>query len=243
MRALFLSSALVSCFASLAHAQESTTVGQPHPTQPQPSSVEATSTEPASPEPSQPVETQPTSHMSLSVAPPAPALQRKDYLHEGFYFRLNMGAGYGHADLSTGGRSDSGDAFALGVDLMIGGSPAPGVTFGGAAITNTLFGTPLLDKNRTQFQFTLGPFFDVYPRNKSGFHFGAAAGFSGTTLQDLPTSAAFGGGGAAFLGYDFWVAPEWAAGFLIRGSGAYMGGNDVGTSTFGVVAALNLIYN
>lgn len=236
MRAFFLTTSLVSCFASMAHAQESAPPrpSEPQPTNPLPGTDAATT--PAS-------ETQPTTHMNLSVPPPAPALQRKDYMHEGFYFRLNVGGGYGYTDLTSRGTSDNGDAFALGVDVMVGGSPAPGVVFGGAAITNTLIATPLLGQNRTHFQFITGPFFDVYLRNKQGFHFGAAAGFAGTTLSDLPASAGFGGGGALFMGYDFWVAPEWSGGFLVRGSGAYMGSEDVQTGSFGLLGAFSLVYN
>jgi hypothetical protein len=181
--------------------------------------------------------------MDFSVAPPGPAVQRRDYMHEGFYFRFNVGPGIVHSNINQGNLSGSGGSFAIGADLMLGGSPSPGITLGGGAFTNTAVSVPYRGSNLSQFQFLVGPFFDAYPRNKGGFHFGAAVGLAGSTLDSLPGGPAFGGGGALFTGYDAWVAPEWAAGFFLRGTGAFMAGSDVNTASFGIMAMLTLLHN
>jgi hypothetical protein len=181
--------------------------------------------------------------MHFDVAPPAPPLQRTAFVHEGFYFRLQVAPGVLFSQL-TDKRTNAGyggTGFAFAGDLLVGGSPAPGIAFGGALLTNTGFGLTLDGDqgalpSMTQFHFIAGPFFDAFPNNQKGFHLGAAVGVAGTSLENVQGSFAVGGGGAAFLGYDLWVAPEWSAGFELRGSGAYMGGDQLESSAF----ALNL---
>lgn len=194
-----------------------------------------------------PVETtqQPTSKMNLVVAPPDKALERTEYAHNGFYFRMNAGAGflYTSANNKAVGLSDDGYSFALGLDALIGGTVAPGMAFGFAALTNTAIGVPLFDRSITQFHFLAGPFFDAYPNNKKGGHIGASLGFAGTNLDNIGGGAAFGGGGALWFGYDAWVAPDWGVGFLIRGTGAYMGGSDVESSSLGVQGMVTILRN
>ena len=176
-------------------------------------------------------EQQPESHrkMNLSVAPPGAALERKAYAHEGFYLRVNVGPGFQYA--SAGG-SDSTD-FAVGTDLLNGGSPAPGMVLGGGALGTIGF------RGDAGLHYLVGPFFDAFPNNKDGWHLGALLGVSGTTQN----SNVFGGGGSIWAGYDIWVAPEWSAGFLLRGTGTYMGGNGVDMGTFSMVALISVLYN
>jgi hypothetical protein len=67
----------------------------------------------------------------------------------------------------------------------------------------------------------VGPFFDGFPDASRGWHLGGLIGVGGQSFQDVnattPKSARAGGfGGAAWFGYDFWVAGEWAVGPELR---------------------------
>jgi len=181
--------------------------------------------------------------MNLTVAPPAPPLQRTAYVHEGFYLRVNVGPGVLWSnvnDKNGAAGSTSGAGFSFAADALVGGSPAPGMALGVGALTNTTFGVDMKDSTgtsrsqSTQFHFLVGPFFDAFPNNRQGFHLGAEFGFAGALLDTPLVSNAFGGGAAGWLGYDMWVAPEWSAGFQLRGNGAYMVGSGADASAFGL---------
>lgn len=189
--------------------------------------------------------------MNLSVAPPAPALQRTAYVHEGFYLRVNVGPGAFWTnvnDKAAGApQSSSGTAFSFAADVLVGGSPSPGMAVGVGALTNLAFAMNMNDANgttlsqATQFHFLAGPFFDAYTNPKQGFHLGAEVGFAGSALDHPLVSSAFGGGAAAWLGYDLWVAPEWSTGFKLRGNGAYMVGSNADASAFGVTLLITVL--
>lgn len=218
----------------------------PEPAASEPSAGAPADAAPATAEAPPPAEaTQPTNKMNLVVAPPDTALERTDYAHTGFYFRMNAGAGflYTSANNKAVGLSDDGYSFSLGLDALIGGTVAPGMAFGFAALTNTAIGVPLFDRSITQFHFLAGPFFDAYPNSRKGGHIGASIGFAGSNLDNIGGGAAFGGGGALWLGYDAWVAAEWGVGFLIRGTGAYMGGDNVESSSLGVQGMVTILRN
>lgn len=188
--------------------------------------------------------------MDLSVAPPPPALQRTAFVHEGFYLRVAVGPGILWSnvnDTSAANADASGVGFALGGDVMVGGSPSPGIALGVGALTNIGLGLNQNDSSgnslgsTTQFQYLVGPFFDAFPNDKRGFHLGAEVGFAGTTLDRTNVSSAFGGGAAAWLGYDMWVAPEWSAGFEFRGGGAYMGAADLQAAAFNMAFLITVL--
>jgi hypothetical protein len=189
--------------------------------------------------------------MNLTVAPPAPALQRTAYVHEGFYLRVNVGPGVLWTNVNdkngNGAQSTAGTAFAFGADVLVGGSPSPGMALGLGALTNIGFGMNMNDaagltrSSSTQFHFLVGPFFDAFPNSKQGFHLGAEMGFAGSSLDTPLLSSAFGGGAAAWLGYDMWVAPEWSAGFKLRGNGAYMVGTGADASAFGLTLMITVL--
>lgn len=184
--------------------------------------------------------------MDLSVATPPPPIQRTDYVHNGFYTRVSVGGGYQYTnindkvfDVSAGSNS-----FAIGGDLLVGGSPSPGMALGGGVLTNIAVGTKYDGTNGgAAFNFMVGPFFDAFPDSKGGFHMGTLLGFSGMSLsQDVsPASFAAGGGGAAWLGYDMWVAPEWSTGFELRTGGGYMAGQDVGVAVFNLSLMITVL--
>lgn len=177
--------------------------------------------------------------MDLSVAPPAPSIQRSAYVHEGFYLRFGVGPGVMWSNLSREGASSSAAGFALAGDVMVGGSPSPGLALGIGALTTTGVGMDFGDGSVGQFSFLVGPFFDAFPNNRKGFHLGAEAGFAGSTLDAL--SGAYGGGAAAWIGYDEWVAPDWGVGGALRGGGAYMAGNGGELANFQLTLVLSLL--
>ena len=65
----------------------------------------------------------------------------------------------------------------------------------------------------------VGPFADGYPDPKKGWHFGGMLGLAIASF-DTPGgndgSDGFGVGGAAWAGYDVWVAPEWSIGGALK---------------------------
>jgi len=199
--------------------------------------------EPAAEPVAEPV--QPTNKMNFEVAPPDRALERTDYAHHGFYFRVNAGGGFLYSNINNKAASASSDgsSFSLGLDALVGGTVAPGMALGFAALTNTAVSVPVFNQNITQFHFIAGPFFDAFPNSRKGGHVGAAIGFAGTTLDSIGGGSAFGGGGAIWAGYDAWVAPDWSVGFFLRGTGAYMAGSDVESAAVGLQAMITLLHN
>lgn len=163
--------------------------------------------------------------MHLAVAAPDKPVQRTDYVHEGFYFRFGAGPGFMKTTASPkgSGASASDTGFSLGSELLLGGSPAAGMSFGGGALADLAF------QGDSAVHLLAGPFFDAFPNNKGGWHLGALVGFgmlagSGDSLV--------GGGGAAWFGHDFWVAPEWSTGLKLRLAGSRVLNSDVGATNF-----------
>ena len=190
--------------------------------------------------------------MNLTVAPPAPALQRKAYSHEGFYLGVNVGPGWMYSAINN--TDDSGPdveshAFALGADLMVGGSPSPGMALGAGVQANLGFGSNFQENGTTIgsgtiFHFLAGPFFDAFPNDKDGWHLGTMLGFAGMTQSSGiagVADSAFGGGASAFAGYDMWVAPEWSAGFELRAGGAYMVAEQSGAGVFNALFLVTIL--
>jgi hypothetical protein len=167
--------------------------------------------------------------ISVETPPVAPPVQRTYHLHEGFYLRASVGFGDYRASFSDGNHAnqdfnDHGQSMAL--DLLIGGSPSPGVSIGGGLLVEPLFGADY-DRggagvgNHGGTSLLVGPFIDGFPDATKGWHLGGLVGFAGQSFQDVNgassvTSRAGGIGGAAWFGYDFWVAGEWALGPQLR---------------------------
>lgn len=184
--------------------------------------------EPAEPRAASEREAPPARKMNLTVAPPPAPLQRTDFVHEGLYFRFSAGPGFmttSVKDKATDSRASATD-FSLGSELLIGGSPTPGMTFGGGIQGNLGLSTD------PTFSYLVGPFFDAFPNNKEGFHLGTMLGFAGAAVSAGPSSTLFGGGLSAFGGYDFWVAPEWSVGLNLRGTGAQLVSADANATNF-----------
>lgn len=179
-------------------------------------------------EPAESEEGPESSKMNLSIASPGAPVQRTDFLHEGFYFRFSGGPGFMTTSVKDKGTDTKASAtdFSLGSDLLIGGSPAPGMTFGGGMQGNLALSTD------PTFSYLVGPFFDAFPNRKQGFHLGTMLGFAGASTSTGPNSSLFGGGLSAWGGYDIWVAPEWSVGFNLRGTGAQLVSSDANATNF-----------
>jgi hypothetical protein len=165
---------------------------------------------------------------SIAAAQPA---RHGAHVHDGFYFRGSLGFG----TLAFDQKSDlagipSGRVSGLGTasDLMLGGTPAPGVVVGGALLA-THAPNPNFDSNRPAIEpgvaaslAIIGPFVDVFFDPRRGFHLGAAAGPSAIWYRDLdPTpstdrEAYLGVGAAAWAGYDAWISANWSLGGYVR---------------------------
>ncbi|MEO7035463.1 MAG: hypothetical protein ABI548_16165 [Polyangiaceae bacterium] len=171
----------------------------------------------------------------LTTAPVAPAVARKYHFHEGFYLRTSLGFGDYRASFTDNasyhvtsngvipGSSYTEHGGSMSLDLLIGGSPSPGVSIGGALLLEPLFGADY-DRGGSGthggFATLVGPFIDAFPDTTKGWHLGGLLGLAGQSFQSLnndgATRRAGGIGGAAWFGYDFWVAGEWAIGPQIR---------------------------
>jgi hypothetical protein len=114
----------------------------------------------------------------------------------------------------------------MSLDLLIGGSPSPGVSIGGALLLEPLFGADY-ERGDTGagshggFSTLIGPFIDGFPDATKGWHLGGMIGLAGQSFQNVndsngKTKTAGGLGGAAWFGYDFWVGSEWALGPQLR---------------------------
>lgn len=164
--------------------------------------------------------------MHLGVAPPPAPTQRTDYLHEGFYFRFGLGPGVMSTTSKVKGSEQSFNdtGFSLGTDLLVGGSPTPGMTIGGGVLTDMNFAG-----SGPGLNMMAGPFFDAFPNNKGGWHLGGLVGFDLLAGDDDPL---LGGGGAAWVGHDIWVAPEWSTGFNLRLAGSRVANANLGATNF-----------
>jgi hypothetical protein len=199
----------IALFAGSAHADDA-----PKPIQ------LATPEEPAAPMPQR---------IDLDTPSVGRPVQRTYHLHEGFYLRSSVGFGDYRASFSDGNHANQDfteKGGSLSLDLLIGGSPSPGVSIGGALLLDPLFGG---DYERSGgglgshggFSSLLGPFIDGFPDPTQGWHLGAMLGLAAQSFQNVnatsgKTATAGGVGGAAWFGYDFWVGSEWAIGPQLR---------------------------
>lgn len=165
-----------------------------------------------------------------SQAPaPTPVVARTDRMHDGFYVRMSFGFGSQSTTIDDGVPAPNFKAtdVTLVFNGLVGGAPAPGVILGGSLALDNLPSTTFeadADRAKTGATlFSIGPFIDGYPDPRGGFHLGGTigpsfarltsnAGFTGTKARGISL--------AAWLGYDWWVADQWAVGGLFRLSGA-----------------------
>ncbi len=221
-------------------------------------SIAPASAQPAQAESTPPVGPASSPKIDVSVPAPQPEVQRKYQLHEGFYLRGNLGLGSLSNRFDDGSPTNkdlSGSGFAFNLDLLAGGSPAPGFTVGGALISSAAFSSSFerdgqkADRNASFGM--LGVFVDGFPKATGGFHLGGAFGLAQVKIEkqmgDLGKDTLGGFGGAAWIGQDFWVADEFSMGALLRFAGALTSAsqNNVETSAsaFSTSLMLTTLYN
>lgn len=165
--------------------------------------------------------------INLETADVRPSVPRTYHFHEGFYLRTSLGFGDYRASFSDGDqpvRDFSEHGSSMSMDLLIGGSPSPGLSIGGGLLLEPLFGADY-DRHGVGagshggFSTLIGPFIDGFPDQTKGWHLGGLIGLAGQSFQNINapgTDRAAGIGGAAWFGYDFWVAGEWSIGPQLR---------------------------
>lgn len=119
----------------------------------------------------------------------------------------------------------------LDFNLLIGGSPSPGVAIGGTILTRSL---PSAD---FEYQGTLresdvgtvlvGGFVDGFPNPRGGFHLGGAVGLAQTQIKHSDVAGFTKAGGiglAGWVGYDLWVGDQWSVGGQLQMMGTRTNG-------------------
>ncbi len=158
---------------------------------------------------------------------PAPDSPAPVHYRHGFYLRGALGGSYlTDAETASDGQSDklSGGGYSL--DVLLGGSPVPGLALGGG------FSATITDKPRVQADgqtvqgsnslgfATLSGFADWYPMPSNGLHILAMGGFAqlrvsdpdGNSVGDTATGPGFGIG----AGYEWSVGRHWGLGAMAR---------------------------
>ncbi len=116
--------------------------------------------------------------------------------------------------------------FTLGYDLLLGGTPVPGLAIGGALLATTTKnpgvtqGSLDLNANGTMVWSGIGAFGDYYFDPHGGGHIQAIIGYSsisfvstnGQSTSNSPSGVLLAIGG----GYDFWIANQWSVGPMAR---------------------------
>lgn len=172
--------------------------------------------------------------MALLFPAPSALAEDEPHLHDGFHLRLGLGIGRmsvqrdaTRADTSTVGPASS-------FDVTAGSTVAPGLVVGGSLLSFSIAEATLEPDNGGAGialdgplgMALLGATLDWYPEPHRGGHVGLTLGLA-AVVGDLPPDAPaqdygierIGGGGGGislFSGYDWWVAPQWSLGALVR---------------------------
>jgi hypothetical protein len=170
--------------------------------------------------------------------PPAPPQDTGAFFHDGFFFRMGLGAAYGSATVDREGidveETDRG--YGLNIELLFGGTPAPGVVIGGGLIgysfpdvTREIDGEEIPNQLDIRAALsTLDFFVNIYPDPKMGFQLQALLGFAVLSVVDEDDNSAFrdadgddasdptgpvvGGG----IGFEGFVGQQWSLGVMGR---------------------------
>ncbi|MEO6600933.1 MAG: hypothetical protein ABIQ16_13725 [Polyangiaceae bacterium] len=191
--------------------------------------------------------TEPSPKIDLSTAANGPAVPRTYHVHEGFYLRTSVGFGSyksSFTDNKRGNSEYSDDGGSMSLDLLLGGSPVPGVAIGGGLLLDPQFG------REGGVSALIGPFIDGFPDVNKGWHLGGQVGLGVQSFQNVRANdrqRANGIGGAFWFGYDFWVAGEWAIGPQVRVLGMRTNdgksGEDVSAFARSITFGISSVFN
>lgn len=166
--------------------------------------------------------------------------------HDGFYLRFGAGFGYASDTIKYTGPFGLGDTSGKGqggsglFDVNVGYSIKPGLAIGGGLYIEQVVSPKVkfgnVDVSNDYSVGTLamiGPMIDWYPEARGGFHLGGVLGAARLTVKDSANNqldnSPIGGGGAFFIGYDWWVGDEWSIGVEARLLGATLHESNIGT--------------
>lgn len=193
--------------------------------------------------------------IDLATPPPPAPVGRTYRQHEGFYIRVGGGLGsLLSANIDQAGFESSSDGVSLELEALVGGSPASGLTIGagllaGFQLSGEWDATQAVGSQSADLtSIIIGPFADGYPHPRGGFHLGGLLGLASVAFEGPGGgggSDAVGVGGAGWLGYDLWVAPEWSMGGSLRLDAlrATNSDDDVTISKVGATLSVSVLYN
>jgi hypothetical protein len=164
--------------------------------------------------------------------PPPPAKDTGKHTHDGFYLRMSLGAGAVDSTWETEAATPNAKIGGAGValDLLIGGTPTPGLVIGGGFVLNSVQKPTVEPDGGSSEEIEgqlgvgqLGVFIDGFFDPTGGFHVGGMLGFASYNVQfddeDVENIEQGGGGVALWVGYDAWVGSEWSIGGVLRLTG------------------------
>ncbi|MCC6900528.1 MAG: hypothetical protein IT377_16230 [Polyangiaceae bacterium] len=169
-------------------------------------------------------------YVAAPPAPPPPPREEDEpghHLHDGFYLRMSLGAGWLSLALDADPEATLKGAGG-GLDLMLGGTPVDGLVIGGgvfsASVTDPRVesGGKSSDLSGQASLTVLGPFVDGFFDPKGGLHVGGAVGLATAKVEPDDSDSGFdekpynGAGLALFAGYDAWVSANWSLGGTVR---------------------------
>ena len=172
--------------------------------------------------------------IDVSVPAPAPSVTRKVHNHDGFYLRSSVGIGTRSAFIATDSTSHPNYAVnggGISLDLLIGGTPSPGLALGGGLMLSSVTdGEVRADGagnvgSGTGGLLLIGPFVDGFPMPNRGLHLGGLVGLAGGGAQRQDKQDEFDGGGlgmAVWIGHGFWVGKEWSLGGDLKLDAAFL---------------------
>jgi hypothetical protein len=173
--------------------------------------------------------------IDLTVPEPTPSIVRKMHNHDGFYLRANVGFVWSGADIATDAGASHPDytlnGGGISLDLLVGGTPSPSLTVGGAVTLKSISDPEVRLQNDSEAGsgsgglLMVGPFVDGFPMSNGGLHFGGLVGFATGTGRREQSDDDFDGAGigaAAWVGQGFWVGKEVSLGFVLKLDAAFM---------------------
>jgi translation initiation factor IF-2 len=172
--------------------------------------------------------------IDVSVPPPAPSVTRKMNHHDGFYLRASVGLGTRSSFVATDSTSHPNytvNGGGISLDLLIGGTPSPGLALGGGLmLSGVTDGEVRIDGggnvgSGTGGLILLGPFVDGFPMANRGLHLGGLVGLAGGGAKRQDNQDEFDGAGlgmAVWIGHGFWVGKEWSLGGDLKLDAAFL---------------------
>lgn len=188
----------------------------------------------------------------LEVPAATSPIPRSYHVHRGFYLGAAGGIGYNsgtYDDNDPSGRDLEADGFNLSLDLLVGGSPSPGLALGGALLSDVLTSASFrrngfTETDSSSMSHLFGVFVDGFPNPEGAFHVGGALGLShvaakNVTFNDKSLSI-FGVGYAAWVGYTPWVSDHFSMGGELRYMSVFSG---IGADRSAATHSINLLFD